>query len=390
MPALREPKAAAAAAVRHGDRRGYRRVVVKAGTTLLTREDGDLDGDVMADLVDQIGRLHSDGAEMVLVTSGAVAAGRHLLRSFQRGRDLSERQVLAAVGQSRLMQAYDRLFGVHGITVAQALLSRRDLRDRLGYLNVRNTLRGLLDNRAIPIINENDVVAVDELAVETFGDNDTLSAMVANLIDADLLVLLGQVEGLFTADPNVDPEARLVPTVERLDREIEMMGGPSWDGAGRGGMSTKLEAARLATASGVGTVIAGGRERDVLTRLVRGEAIGTSFPATTTRLESRKRWMLSGLSTAGQIAVDGGAVNAVARQNRSLLPAGVVDVLGPFGRGEIVSILDPAGERIACGIANYSSDELERIKGLRSDRISSTLGHQYGDEVVHRNNMAVL
>ena len=225
--------------------------------------------------------------------------------------------------------------------------------------------------------------------METFGDNDTLSAMVANLIDADLLVLLGQVEGLFTADPNVDPEARLVPTVERLDREIEMMGGPSWDGAGRGGMSTKLEAARLAIASGVDTVIASGRERDVLARLVGGEAIGRRSRDRDQAGEPQAMDAQRALHRR-QIVVDGGAVNAVARQNRSLLPAGVVDVLGPFGRGEIVSILDPAGERIACGIANYGSDEIDRIKGLRSDRISSTLGHQYGDEIVHRNNMAVL
>jgi glutamate 5-kinase len=288
------------------------------------------------------------------------------------------------------MHAYEQLFNARDIVVAQALLSRRDLSDRLGYLNIRNTLLGLLDNRVIPIVNENDVVAVDELTGEAFGDNDTLSAMVANLVDADLLVMLGELQGLFTADPKIDPEARLVSTVERLNKEVEMMGGPSWDGTGRGGMATKLYAARLATASGVDTVIAGGREPDVLARLVEGEAVGTSFPATSTKMESRKRWMLSGLSTKGRIVVDSGAVNAVARQNRSLLPAGVIDVLGSFDRGDIVSILEPVRAQVAYGIANYPSDELVRIKGLRSDRISDVLGHQYGDEVVHRNNMVVL
>ena len=390
MPPQRQPNSTATKASPKPGRDSYRRIVVKAGSTLLTSRDGGLDDEVMAHLVDQIGRLHAGGGEPILVTSGAVAAGRHVLGNAQQGKDLPFRQVLAAVGQSHLMHAYERLFNARDIVVAQALLSRRDLSDRLGYLNIRNTLLGLLDSRVIPIVNENDVVAVDELTGEAFGDNDTLSAMVANLIDADLLVMLGQLEGLFTADPNVDPGALLVPTVEHLSEEIEMMGGPSWEGSGRGGMATKLDAARLATASGVDTVIASGREPDVLARLVEGEAVGTRFPASGTKMESRKRWMLSGLSTRGQIVVDGGAVNAVARQNRSLLPAGVTGVLGSFDRGDIVSILEPARAQMACGIANYPSDELDRIKGLRSDRISDILGHQYGDEVVHRNNMVVL
>ena len=300
------------------------------------------------------------------------------------------RQVMAAVGQSHLMHAYDGLFGEHGIAVAQALPSRRDLSDRLGYLNMRNALLGLLERKVVPIINENDVVAVEELMGDIFGDNDTLSAMVANLVDADLLVMLGEVEGLYSADPKVDPNARLIPTVERIDKSIEAIGGPPRDSAGRGGMATKLEAARRATASGVDVVIASGAERDVITRLVQGEAIGTYFPATGTKLESRKRWMLSGASTRGEIVVDDGAAQALRRQSGSLLSAGVTEVLGSFERGDIVSILRTPREQIAYGIANYSSQEVAKIKGVRSDRISELLGHQFGDEVVHRNNMVVM
>ena len=372
------------------DSSSYRRIVVKAGTSLLTGGTDRLDLDVMASLVEQIARLQGrDEVEMMLVTSGAVAAGRHVLGGAREGKSLPFRQVLAAVGQGHLMHTYQQLFSSHNIPVAQALLSRRDLNDRLGYLNVRNTLMGLLEQRVVPIINENDVVAVEELAGEIFGDNDSLSAMVANLVDADLLVLLGEVEGLYTADPNLDPEARLVPTVERLDKEIETMGGPSWADRGRGGMATKLEAAKLATASGVNVVIASGFEQDVLTRLANGDSIGTLFPATSSKMESRKRWMLSGLSTRGEILVDSGAANALKNQNRSLLPAGVTEVAGSFERGDIIAVLGLNRAQIACGITNYGSLDLARIKGVHSDKIAEILGHQYGVEVVHRNNMVI-
>ena len=344
----------------------------------------------METVVGQIARLHTRGAEIMLVSSGAVAAGRHVLGVPQEGKNLPLRQVLAAVGQSRLMHTYEQLFGTHSVPVAQALISRRDITDRLGYLNLRNTLLGLLERRVVPVINENDVVAVEELTGEVFGDNDTLSGMVANLIDADLLVILGDVAGLFTADPHLDPSARLIPTVEQLGEDIESMGGPSWGDGGRGGMATKLDAARLATASGVNVVIASGVEPDVLTRLDDGESIGTFFPATSTKMESRKRWMLSGLSTRGEIVVDDGAVRALCQQNRSLLPAGVIEVIGTFERGDIISILASPRGQIACGIANYSSEEMAKIKGFHSERIEELLGHQYSEEVVHRNNMVIL
>ena len=368
----------------------HRRVVVKAGSRLLTRDGGRLDVDRMEALVEQISRLHLQGLEIMLVTSGAVAAGRHVLDLSKVGRSLPERQVLAAVGQGRLMHMYEQLFGRHHIVVAQALLSRGDLRRRIGYLNVRNTLAALLERRVVPIINENDVVAVEELAGEAFGDNDTLSAMCANLIDADLLVLLGEMEGLYTKDPHLDPDARLIRVVKLPEDDLREMAGPAWDEKGRGGMATKLEAAKLATASGVTVVIANGRLPDVLIRLSKGESVGTLFPGSGSKMESRKRWMLSGLSTRGEIVVDEGAAVALRERNRSLLPAGITEVVGTFARGDIISILDSQRVQAACGIANYASGDVDKIKGLRSDRIREVLQRQFGDEVVHRNNMVVL
>ena len=390
MPSQRNPVPISETATSRDDSPSYNRIVAKAGTSLLTSGTDRLNLEVMETLVRQIAQLHLRGVEVILVSSGAVAAGRHVLGFPRDAKNVPLRQTLAAVGQSHLMHAYEQLFGQHDIPVAQALLSRRDLTDRLGYLNVRNTLLALLEHRVVPIINENDVVAVEELTGDVFGDNDNLSAMVANLVDADLLVMLGEIEGLFTADPNLDPNARLIPTVEQLTDDLEGVGGPSWGNRGQGGMATKLEAARLATASGVNVVIAGGMERDVLTRLAEGESIGTHFPSAGTKIESRKRWMLSGLSTKGEILVDDGAAQAVCLQSRSLLPAGVTEVRGSFKRGDIVSILSPREGQIACGISNYGSDELDVIKGHRSDRIADLLGHHYGDEVAHRNNMVVL
>jgi len=367
------------------------RMVVKVGTTLLTDHTERLDLEMMATLVGQIARLHEQGKEMLLVSSGAVAAGRHILGVSRGEKDLPLRQVLAAVGQSHLMHAYEQLFNWHDITVAQALLSRRDLSDRLGYLNIRNTFMGLLERRVVPIINENDVVAVEELKGEAFGDNDTLSALVANLVDADMLVMLGEVQGLYTADPHVEPDAHLIPVVERVsDEYIDAFGGPSWGARGRGGMTAKLEAAKLATASGVNVAIASGKRPDVLMNLASGENVGTLFPAFGTKVESRKRWMLSGLSNRGEIVVDNGAIRALRDKNSSLLPAGITSVIGSFERGDIISILDTKRSQAACGITNYNSEELTRIKGKQSSFILEILGHQYSDEVVHRNNMVIL
>jgi len=367
----------------------YRRIVVKVGTNVLTAGTDRLDLEVMTALVGQVARLHKAGAAVLVVTSGAIAAGRHRLGVSRDRRGMPFRQMLAAVGQSDLMQAYQELFASHEITVAQTLLTRRDLADRQGYLNARNTLLGLLELGVAPIINENDVVAVDEIEGASIGDNDNLSALVANLVDADLLVLLTDQAGLYTADPRRDANAHLIPRVERIDAEIERLAGGT-RGRGVGGMATKLQAARLALAGGTDVVIADGREREVLIRLAWGEEIGTFFLSSVDRMESRKRWMVAGLSLKGSIAVDAGASRALREQGRSLLPAGVSDVEGDFERGDAVAITDGDGQRIACGIANYSAQEILRIRGVRSDRIEGVLGHHYGGEVVHRDNLVLL
>jgi len=368
----------------------YRRIVAKFGTSLLTAGTSKLNPDKMTDLVGQLARLHGQGAEIVVVTSGAIAAGREKLGLARKTSGIPYKQVLASVGQSRLMDIYERLFDRHGITVGQALLTKSDLRDRYGYLNARNTLLALIELEVICIANENDVVAVDEIEEAKFGDNDNLSAMVANLIDADLLLIMTDIEGLYTADPNHDPNAKLIPLVEKIDARIEGLVSGSASGLGTGGMVTKIEAAKLATTCGVTVVIANGRQPDVLVRLAAGETIGTRFLPSTGRLDSRERWMLSGLRTRGTLVVDAGAAVALRRYKRSLLAAGIQEIEGNFRRGDIVNIQDPLGTRLGCGITNYDATELESIKGAHSEEISARLGHDYGTEVVHRNNLVMV
>ena len=375
---------------KQGAQPGYRRIVAKFGTNLLTAGTDRLDVATMSSLVAQVVRLIDEGREVLIVTSGAIAAGLQRLGMAQDGRDVPFRQVLASVGQAHLMQQYDALFAASGRIVAQTLLSKRDLSDRIGYLNARNTLLGLLEIGVVPIVNENDAVAIDEIAGAKIGDNDNLSALVANLIDADLLALLTDTGGLYTADPRTHKTAKLIERIDRVTPEIEAIAGGSDSGRGIGGMVTKLQAAKLGTGGGSDVFIADGRQRDVLYRLAHGEHIGTMLPARRSRLESRKRWMLSGLTTKGAIVVDGGAARALTERSKSLLPAGVRDVQGPFKRGDTVNILLPDGQAIACGITNYDDRDVTAIRGLRSDRIEAVLGHQYGSEVVHRNNLVVL
>ncbi len=368
-----------------------KRIVVKVGTALITGGDGGLNLETMAGVVSQIAELRADGFRAALVSSGAVAAGRRALPESAAGyRNLPLRQALAAVGQGRLMNVYEQLFGWRDVHVAQALLTNRDINDREGYLNIRNTLIGLMDYGIVPIINENDVVAVDELGGRAFGDNDMLSAMVANIVDADALIMLGHVDGLFTGDPHSDPHARLVPEVTAFTDEIEALAGPSIDGRGRGGMVTKLEAAKLATASGVNVAIAGGRTPNVIPRIVKGERLGTRFPAAVTRVESRKRYLLSQMSETESLAIDGGAVRALVCASASLLPAGIARAVGDFERGAVVMVADERGRPIACGISNYGSQDIERVKRMRSDMIEPTLGYYYGDEIIHRDNLVIL
>jgi len=368
----------------------YKRIVVKAGTNVLTGGGDKLALELMASIVDQMSDLRRRGVEILLVTSGAIAAGTQVLDLANKRKDIPSRQALAAVGQSRLMHTYEKLFDKNNLTVAQALISRGDIMDREGYLNVRNTLLALLDWMVIPIINENDVVAVEEIGVEVFGDNDSLSALVTNLVDADLLIMLSDIGGLYTGDPHEDSEAVLIPWVERIDESIEALAGARHSSRSRGGMRGKLGAIKLATASGVPVALADGRERCVITRIAGGESIGTFFAAAGDKIESRKRWLLSGLSKRGRIVVDSGATEALRRNKSSLLPAGVKDVEGEFRRGDIILVVDPNEERVACGIVGYSAADVELIKGMHSDRIEEILGYRYGEEVLHRNNMVLL
>lgn len=371
-------------------RRVYRRIVAKFGTNILTAGSDRLDLEMMASLVGQVARLRRDGLEVVIVTSGGVAAGRERLNAPRRRRDLPYRQVLAAVGQVELMQKYHQLFGWHDLTVGQALLTRRDLVDRDGYLNARNTLLALLEFGVVPIVNENDTVAVDQIAETRIGDNDNLSAFVANLIEADLLAILTNTGGLYTADPHIDQNATLLDRVDRIDAGIEALAGGAISERAIGGMATKLQAARLATASGVDVVIAGAHEPGVLVRLAHGEPLGTYFPCSADRIESRKRWMLAGLAARGRVVVDTGAVHALRDLGRSLLPAGVVAAEGPFERGDTVTVVTGDGDRVAFGITNYDHLDVERIRGHKSEAIPSILGHTFGSEVVHRNNLVLL
>ena len=368
----------------------YQRIVIKMGTRLLTGGSTHLDHEIMSRLVAQIAQLHARGAEPILVSSGAIASGRYKLGLPKNIKGIPFKQVLASVGQSRLMNIYERLFEEHNITVAQALLTKADLSDRSGYLNARNTLLALMELRVISIVNENDVVSIDEIKEAKFGDNDNLSAMVANLVDADLLMILTDIGGLYTADPSRDPAAKLVPVVSKIDAGIKKLGAITRNNLGTGGMITKIEAAALATSSGVHVIIADGREPDVIMRLATGESTGTHFLPTTTNLESRERWMVSGLCTRGKLIIDTGAALALKKQNRSLLSAGIEKAEGKFSRGDIVAIYDTEGTHLGCGITNYSSSDIGIIKGSQSNKIASLLSFDYGPEVVHRNNLALL
>ncbi len=368
----------------------YRRIVVKAGTNVLTGRSSRLDRAAMASLVEQIVIVGSMGGQVVLVTSGAIAAGREAMGANPDGK-VQVQQMLAAIGQSRLMHAYQELFSRSGVVVAQALLTRHDVEDRLGYLNVRNTLESLLNNGVVPIVNENDVVDTAEIGQERFGDNDTLSALVANLIDADLLLMLTDTGGLYTADPKRDPSATLVARVDHIDASIMALAEAHNSKVSRGGMASKLEAARKATSAGVTVVVASGHERNVITRVASGELIGTLFARSVSAMESRKRWLLSGMAhSGGLVVIDDGAATAIRKQAGSLLPAGVREVRGAFHRGDVITIADSAGQRVGYGIVNYDAADLRVIAGARSSQIAGKLGHHYGDEAIHRNNMVTL
>jgi glutamate 5-kinase len=362
------------------------RIVVKVGTSVLTGGTKQLDRQHMLELTQGIARQHQAGHEIVLVSSGAVAAGRERLDFPHFGRSVPAKQMLAAVGQIRLMQLYGDLFDTFGITVAQVLLTRDDLGNRTRFLNARDTLLTLLDHRIVPIINENDTTATHEIRV---GDNDNLSALVATLIEADTLVLLTDQPGLFTADPRQQPDAQLIPRVARIDETLWALAGDSVTGLGTGGMTTKIQAAQFASRSGVTTVIASGSEPDTLDRIARGEAVGTRFDPAPTPLESRKRWLLVE-KTRGSLGVDAGAASKLLTGGASLLPVGVTRVDGEFERGEPVAVIAPDGQPIARGLTSYESEAIRKVRGTKSAQIVDILGYSYGDAVIHRNNMVLL
>lgn len=360
--------------------------MVKLGSNLLADQRGELLYSAMSGLVDQLAELHRSGTEVAVVSSGAVAAARGRFSDLRDRPDLPAKQVLAAIGQVRLMQLYDRCFNDHGIPVAQALLAPGDLGRRRSYLNARSTLLGLLRNRVLPIINENDVVATDELK---FGDNDTLSAVVAGLIDADLLLILTDIAGLFTADPRRDPAATLMREVPKVTARVERLAGGAGSKHGTGGMITKLRAARLATSAGIATVIADGRAEHAIRDAIAGE-IGTRFQAGGDRLDARRRWLRAHVGGKGALVVDDGASRALRFLGSSLLPIGVVDVLGRFEQGDTVEVQDLHGHAVAYGVSNYASPDAHKIMRSHSDCIRATLGYSHGDELIHRDNLVVL
>jgi len=363
------------------------RIVVKVGSSLVTNEGRGIDHDAVARWAGQIARLVEAGKSVVLVSSGAIAEGMQRLGWSTRPRAIHDLQAAAAVGQMGLVQAYEQAFARYDLHTAQVLLTHEDLSDRRRYLNARTTLTTLLALRVIPVINENDTVTTDEIR---FGDNDTLGALVTNLVEADVLVLLTDQPGLFTADPRRHRDATLVRTARAGDPALEAMAGGAGSAIGRGGMLTKVLAARRAARSGASTIIACGREADVLTRLCAGEAIGTMLEAEQTSLAARKQWLADHVRLAGRLTLDGGAVHAVTRDGKSLLPIGVVAVAGNFGRGEVVGCIDASGREVARGLVNYGAQEAARIVRRPSSEIESVLGYIDEPELIHRDNLVLL
>ncbi|MBI2994041.1 MAG: glutamate 5-kinase [Gammaproteobacteria bacterium] len=363
-----------------------RRLAIKLGSALLTRDGGGLREDSLAGWVAQIMALRARGIHSVIVSSGAVAEGVSRLGWNRRPHALHELQAAAAVGQMGLIQAYEACFQKYGVHTAQILLTHDDIADRRRYLNARSTLRTLIGLGVVPIINENDSVATEEIRL---GDNDALGGLVANLVEADLLVILTDQAGLYDADPRANPDARLIPSARAGDPELERFAGRA-GGLGRGGMLTKLRAAANAAKSGAHTVVAYGLEPDVLVRILDGEDIGTLLYAEQAPIAARKQWLASQAPAGGQLSLDAGAVRVLRGQGRSLLAVGVTAVHGDFRRGEVVSCVDPGGVEIARGLVNYSAEETRRIMGQPSDRIEQLLGYVDEEELIHRDNLVLV
>jgi glutamate 5-kinase len=364
-----------------------RRIVVKVGSSILASVEKGLHYDVFSRLTKEISELKRQGYEIVLVSSGAIAAGMEKLGYKTRPQAITQKQATAAVGQTRLMNIYENYFSRYQQMVAQVLLTHDDLSHRRRFLNARNTLLTLLELGIIPIINENDTVVVDEIKV---GDNDNLSALITNLIGADLLIILTDIEGLCDSDPRVNPDARCISLVQDIDVVTEQVAGGTKSEMSVGGMDSKIQAARKASRFGIPTVVARGTKEEILHQILKGKEIGTLILPKSEALSSRKHWIAFNLKPKGDVIVDDGAKKAIVQKGKSLLPSGVVKIKGSFDRGDLVACLGPRGREFARGLVNYSAAELEMIKGLRSDQIESTLGYKYSDEVIHRDDLAVL
>lgn len=364
-----------------------KRVVVKVGSAVLTGSEG-LDREVLENLARELSFLINSGREVILVSSGAVAAGKKRLGlAMERKLGLKEKQGAAAVGQSSLMRAYEKVFDTMGHKVAQVLLTHDDLSHRDRYLNVRNTILTLLEWGIIPIINENDTVSVEELR---FGDNDTLGALITNLIEADLFICLTDVDSLYTGNPHKDKEARQVHTVARIDKKVEDMAGHVVGALGTGGMRSKIQAARMVSARGGSSFIGSGRIEGIIQKLFKAETVGTFFLPKTEKMQSRKHWIAYVLRPKGSLVLDKGACKALVKSGKSLLPSGIIEVRGNFGVGAPVQCIDEKENVIATGLTNYNAVDLNQIKGVRTDQIEKILGYKDSDEVIHRDNLVIL
>jgi glutamate 5-kinase len=364
-----------------------RRIVVKVGSSLVTNDGRGVDAEAIGNWARQLAALAGQGRELLIVSSGAIAEGMMRLGWTARPRELHELQAAAAVGQMGLVQMYAARLSEHGLASAQVLLTHADLADRERYLNARSTLLTLLALRVIPVVNENDTVVTDEIR---FGDNDTLGALVANLVDADAYVILTDQRGLYASDPRKDAQARFIGEATAGDPTLEAMAGGAGSGIGRGGMLTKVQAARRAAGSGASTVIAWGREPDVLVRLAAGERIGTALVAGTAKLAARKQWMVDHLQLRGAVVVDDGAVAKLRDEGKSLLPIGVQDAQGDFVRGDVIAVRARSGVEIARGLANYSCTETRLIARKPSIQIEASLGYANEPELIHRTNLVLM
>ncbi|HWP97208.1 MAG TPA: glutamate 5-kinase [Syntrophomonadaceae bacterium] len=363
-----------------------RRLVVKVGTSTLTYSNGQLNLQRIEILLRQLADLHNRGMEIILVSSGAIGVGAIRMGWKKAPKTMPEKQALAAIGQGALLHLYEKLFAEYGKIVAQVLLTRGDFDERVRYLNATNALLAILGLQVIPIVNENDTVATEEIK---FGDNDTLSALVAGMVDADLLIILSDVDGLYDSDPRMHDGARLLDEVGEITDLMEENSASRGSTFSSGGMFTKLKAARICIAAGVPMIIANSAEDDVLRRAVAGERVGTLFVPHQGRMQARKKWIAFGSLAQGNVTVDAGACNALLERGKSLLPSGIVSVEGDFDRGTVVDVCNADGERIARGLVNYSAEELKRIAGKKTGDIEKLLGDKDYDEAIHRNNLWV-